>query len=789
MNSKINVIELVNTTAPKHFKEKNWKFQPEYFEYVVSELKDIDVENDLFMECGVFMTGGTTFSYIRDVLPDKVTFYGFDTFEGLPHDWKGSNDYVLMNKGDFIPLHGVPPDTENCKFIKGMVEDTLVPFLETVPNKKIKFLHLDMDLYEPTKFALEVLKHRFTDGTILVFDDFYNYSNWDEFSYKALAEVIDKIPFDLVPIATIGWETGWASVAFQLKEKAAIVERIPEDVTIVTGLWDLGRGELEGWANRDFELYKENFFKLLRSNIPMCVWVPKDLEADVWKIRSPHNTKVYTKETEDFKTWFPFFNEHDAIRTDPEWYNRAGWLSSSPQAKLELYNPMMMTKMFMVNDSAIMNPFNTKYFYWIDGGICSTVSHDTFLDGNVFRNTAKAYDDTIVHITYPYEAATEIHGFEKDAFYRHCGVSSRTKELLISRGGFWGGKISLIHEYNSIYYNILSDTISKGLVGADECLFTIAAYKHPELIERFVISSNGLIYPFFDAMRTPEEVIKQRSLKPLTPRTSKNIIYILGFNSPSQFESVCESINEADTKFFEKSRKILINNSTDNTTYDEYDRLCELYQFEEIHTKNIGICGGRQFVAEHFDMTGADFYMFFEDDMHLNSEKKIGEFCSSGFRKYIPNLYEKLIKIMLKEKFDFLKFSFSEFYGENSVQWSWYNVPQSVRTQIWPEYDKLPEFGLDPNCPKTNFTHINFVDELPYITGEIYYSNWPQIVSREGNKKMFLTTKWDRPYEQTWMSHMFQLVRNKELTSGVLLASPVHHERFDFYEDGLRKES
>lgn len=58
---------------------------------------------------------------------------------------------------------------------------------------------------------------------------------------------------------------------------------------------------------------------------------------------------------------------------------------------------------------------------------------------------------------------------------------------------------------------------------------------------------------------------------------------------------------------------------------------------------------------------------------------------------------------MLKEKFDFLKLSFTEVYMDNHIQVSWYNVPQTVRTEVWPEYNKLPTTGLDPNCPRSEF--------------------------------------------------------------------------------------
>lgn len=564
------------------------------------------------------------------------------------------------------------------------------------------------------------------------------------------------------------------------------MDRPLDDVTIVTGMWDLGRGQLEGWANRHFETYKENFFKLLKANIPMCIWIPKSLEEEVWTIRKNHNTKVYIKETEDFKTWFPFFEEHEKIRTSPDWYNSAGWLASSPQAALQMYNPMMMTKMFMVNDSALMNPFNTKYFYWIDGGLSSTVPSSKFASGDVFRKIPLAYSDSIVHVSYPYEPNTEIHGFEKTAFYKACGLPTNSTQVLISRGGFWGGPKELIHEYNRLYYDIMESTIKGGHIGADECLFTIAAYKYPDMIERFQIEGNGLVYPFFDAMENVKEFVKSKPKKAVTFRNAKSNLYILGFNSPQQFERLCESIKHNSPEFIEKPRKILINNSTDESTFEEYDRLCTLYGFEELHFDNLGICGGRQYVAEHFDESGADFYFFFEDDIVMNED--IGKTCKTGFRTHVPNLYELSHKIIIQEGFDFLKLCFSEFYASNNVQISWYNVPQSVRTEVWPHYDKLPERGFDPNNPLTEFKNIKSLDGLAYATGEIYYSNWPIIVSREGNKKMFIETKWARPMEQTWMSHMFQETRKGNLTPAIILATPFTHERTEFYK-APRKES
>ena len=178
---------------------------------------------------------------------------------------------------------------------------------------------------------------------------------------------------------------------------------------------------------------------------------------------------------------------------------------------------------------------------------------------------------------------------------------------------------------------------------------------------------------------------------------------------------------------------------------------------------------------------------FFEDDMFFYPKK--GEVCRNGFNRMVDNLYDKTISISKQENFDFLKLNFSEFFGDNSTQWTWYNVPQAVREQYWPDYSKLPEQGTDPSAPKVRYENVKIYEGVPYVTGEIYYCNWPQLVSKSGSKKMFLDTTWAHPYEQTWMSHMYQELKKGKLNFGLLLLTPTEHDRFDHYSRDLRKES
>lgn len=179
--------------------------------------------------------------------------------------------------------------------------------------------------------------------------------------------------------------------------------------------------------------------------------------------------------------------------------------------------------------------------------------------------------------------------------------------------------------------------------------------------------------------------------------------------------------------------------------------------------------------------------LFFEDDMFFYNKK--GSVCKNGFNRYVDSLFDKSLSIINKHDFDFLKLNYTEFFGDNGTQWAWYNVPQNIREKYWPEYPTLPKMGLDKNSPRTLFKNFYTMNGITYTTGEIYYCNWPQIVSRTGNKKMFLETKWVRPHEQTWMSHMYQMVKTGELNPALLLLTPTDHNRFDFYKGNLRKES
>ena len=562
-------------------------------------------------------------------------------------------------------------------------------------------------------------------------------------------------------------------------EKEKIVN---EKLTVVTGLWNIGR------SGRDFSHYIENFQKLLEIESNLFVYIPKEYEYLVWEKRSKENTFVKVYELEDVKNLYrPFWDKTQQIRANLEWYDQTGengWLKNSPQASLEYYNPIVQSKMFLLHDVTIWNPFNTDYFIWLDAGITNTVPFGYV--NECLKNMTQSLNP-FLFLSYPYETETEIHGFKKADMDRYANADVK----YVCRGGLFGGHKDTIHRANGEYYALLSNTLSEGLMGTEESIFTIMSYLDPHTYRRYELDGNGLIVKFA-ADKNPELVPIDKEKKIVTQSyldSLKVSVYMLTFNFPHQVEHTIKKWLKHD-KWLIKTKNILIDNSTTDQAREENKKLCEKYNFEHIVTnENLGINGGRFLAAQHFQESDSDYYIFIEDDMGIHPPESNNKFCRNGFRLYVPNLYDRVLKILETSDVDFLKLSFTEVYMDNNLQVSWYNVPQTVRTEVWPDYDKLPVTGLDPNCPRTKFDKIEVVDGLAYITGEVYYANWPTICGKKGNQKMFLDTTWARPYEQTWMSYIFQETKNGNMKPAVLLASPIDHDRIAHYAAEERREN
>lgn len=156
----------------------------------------------LNLEFGVYT--GSSINFIASKVDETV--YGFDSFMGLPEKWR-----VGYDQGWFKIK---PPNVrKNVVLVQGWFKDTL-PGFASKHRQKCAFIHIDSDLYSSAKTVLNSLDKQIVPGTVIVFNDFFNYPGWREGESKAFYEFARKhnLKYDYIAYLSRG-----GGVAIQIR--------------------------------------------------------------------------------------------------------------------------------------------------------------------------------------------------------------------------------------------------------------------------------------------------------------------------------------------------------------------------------------------------------------------------------------------------------------------------------------------------------------------------------------------------------------------------------------------
>jgi hypothetical protein len=143
------------------------------------------------VECGVaggvFLMSMAHFSSIFEPHHYTRKVIGFDTFEGFPsiseqdktskaaHMKPGglTNDsYNYLNEAiQYFDENRMIGNISKIELHKGDISIKLPEYLKSNPGAIIGLLHLDLDLYKPTKDVLELAWSRMAKGSVLIFDE------------------------------------------------------------------------------------------------------------------------------------------------------------------------------------------------------------------------------------------------------------------------------------------------------------------------------------------------------------------------------------------------------------------------------------------------------------------------------------------------------------------------------------------------------------------------------------------------------------------------------------------
>lgn len=142
------------------------------------------VQDGLFLEFGV--EKGASANFIAKRMKEGGALHAFDSFEGLPEGWQGT----LETRGSFGRGGAIPKLAPNITVYKGWFTETLPEFCRRNQNAGIALLHVDCDLYSSTATVLAHAGNLLRPGSIVIFDEYFNYHGWQNHEFKAWQEFI-----------------------------------------------------------------------------------------------------------------------------------------------------------------------------------------------------------------------------------------------------------------------------------------------------------------------------------------------------------------------------------------------------------------------------------------------------------------------------------------------------------------------------------------------------------------------------------------------------------------------
>jgi Macrocin-O-methyltransferase (TylF) len=166
-----------------------------------------------YIELGTY--GGLTLKVIHRLMDPQRTLYGLDTFEGFdPRDVaieKTKYDYrselewfsrpAIENVGKYVGDGEAPA---NLKLVKGWFPESF----KGLEGMRWRFVHIDMDLYQPIKTALQMLWASVVPGGIVVVHDYGCYS------FRAARTAVNEF-CDSIGVSPVEMPDRWGSAVLR----------------------------------------------------------------------------------------------------------------------------------------------------------------------------------------------------------------------------------------------------------------------------------------------------------------------------------------------------------------------------------------------------------------------------------------------------------------------------------------------------------------------------------------------------------------------------------------------
>jgi hypothetical protein len=136
-----------------------------------------------------------------------------------------------------------------------------------------------------------------------------------------------------------------------------------KDVTIVSALFNIEREEIDG---RKWDEYLDWFEKTLNLNCPMFLFITEDIRDFVEHKRLKIPTEIIVQTIEEIP-YYSLKSEIESILSS-EYFKENVQDTNRIECKHSMYSIIQYSKFKWIEQAIQENPFNSKFFFWVDAG-------------------------------------------------------------------------------------------------------------------------------------------------------------------------------------------------------------------------------------------------------------------------------------------------------------------------------------------------------------------------------------------------------------------------------------
>lgn len=243
------------------------------------------------------------------------------------------------------------------------------------------------------------------------------------------------------------------------------------NTTLVTALYDIGRGKWNNIFQRSHEEYLGYFKNILSLDSNLIIFIDeKDLHTvEVFRSKIDpffEKTKIITKRFVDLEAFQRFYEKSKKVMQS-DYFLKNRYESHTPEMNYPEYNIINFNKVSFLEESIKNNWFGSNYFIWIDAGFY----HKNFPQDYLFKiypdtEKIKVLDDNKVHFL---TLSDQIH------------LSSYLDPRVSITGSMFAGKPKPLLEFKKLCFDTIEEFLNADAINDDQTIYAFAHQKNSSL--------------------------------------------------------------------------------------------------------------------------------------------------------------------------------------------------------------------------------------------------------------------------------------------------------------------